>query len=547
MRRVLIVGGGSAGWMTAAYLNGALNDRGNAPTVKISLIESPDIPRISVGEATVPSIQHVLSVAGLDETEFMKAADATFKQSIRYQNWLHNDQSFYHHPFSRYRIQPIDRTGRAWLNSDRSIPFMETVSAQPVICDMARAPKMLGRWDMGAPLAYAYHMNAQKFADYLRDFSTARGVSHHLENVTGVEMRENGLIRSVTTDQDKAYEADFFVDCTGFRARLIGDTLGVGYEDYSQWLMCDQAVVGRIPYDQFYPGLIRPYTTATALSSGWAWDIPMQDQRSVGYVHSSQFISAEDAEREWRAYEGPHAKDIETRLIRFHVGQRQKAWQGNCLAIGLAGGFIEPLESTGLYLSDLGAVMLAEHFPYTDDMLETMAFRVNRVISNRYFEILDFINMHYCLSRRTDTAFWQEVQKPERITDRLKAKFEYWKLKPPSASDFQDQSFPAGAGQIDRVIPGCDPRSPVDTAGLWNHESYEAIMYGMHFCGEPLPPPSPEAPKTRVMPAIIERLRAAQVKLPPHDMWLQRVLGAPSFTSAGYEPPGWAPGRARPF
>ena len=135
MRRVLIVGGGSAGWMTAAYLNGALNDRGNAPTVKISLIESPDIPRISVGEATVPSIQHVLSVAGLDETEFMKAADATFKQSIRYQNWLHNDQSFYHHPFSRYRIQPIDRTGRAWLNSDRSVPFMETVSAQPVICD----------------------------------------------------------------------------------------------------------------------------------------------------------------------------------------------------------------------------------------------------------------------------------------------------------------------------------------------------------------------------------------------------------------------------
>ncbi|RIJ33060.1 tryptophan halogenase family protein [Henriciella mobilis] len=547
MRRVLIVGGGSAGWMTAAYLNGALNDRGNAPTVKISLIESPDIPRISVGEATVPSIQHVLSVAGLDETEFMKAADATFKQSIRYQNWLHNDQSFYHHPFSRYRIQPIDRTGRAWLNSDRSVPFMETVSAQPVICDMARAPKMLGRWDMGAPLAYAYHMNAQKFADYLRDFSTARGVSHYLENVTDVEMRENGLIKSVRTDRGNVHEADIFVDCTGFRARLIGETLGVGYEDYSRWLMCDQAVVGRIPYDQFYPGLIRPYTTATALSSGWAWDIPMQDQRSVGYVHSSHFISAEEAEREWRAYEGPHAKDIETRLIKFHVGQRQKAWQGNCLAIGLAGGFIEPLESTGLYLSDLGAVMLAEHFPYTDDMLEAMAFRVNRVISNRYFEILDFINMHYCLSRRTDTAFWQEVQKPERITDRLKAKFEYWKLKPPSASDFQDQSFPGGAGQIDRVVPGCDPRSPVDTAGLWNHESYEAIMYGMHFCGEPLAPPSTDAPKTRVMPAIIERLRAAQVKLPPHDMWLQRALGAPSFTSAGYEPPGWASGRARPY
>ncbi|MCR9078918.1 MAG: tryptophan 7-halogenase [Hyphomonadaceae bacterium] len=547
-RRILIVGGGSAGWMSAAYLNGALNQRGEKPTVDITLVESPDVPRISVGEATVPSIQHVLSVIGVDEVEFMKAADASYKQSIRYQNWLHNDQSFYHHPFSRYRVQPIDRSGPDWLQSDRSIPFMETVSAQPVICDLARAPRMLGRWDMGAPLSYAFHMNAQKFADYLRDFSTARGVNHQFANVTDVNVAESGSITSVTIDSGERLEADLFIDCTGFRAKLIGEALDVPYEDYSQWLMCDQALVARIPYEDYYPGLVRPYTTATALSSGWIWDIPQQDQRSIGYVHSSAFIDPESAERELRAYEGAHASDIDTRLIKFRVGQRSKAWHTNCIAIGLSGGFIEPLESTGLYLCDLAAVMLAEHFPYSDNMMEAMAFRFNRLIYNRYLEILDFINMHYCLSRRTDSAFWREVQKPERITDRLKAKFEYWKIKPPSASDFEDQFLPTFSSPVQTApATGTDSRSAVDTAGLWNHESYEAIMYGMHFCGAPLESPEASAPKPVVRSQIIERLKQAQTKLPPHELYLNRVLGMPEFRYSGYQPPGWAMDVAKPY
>jgi tryptophan halogenase len=546
-RRILIVGGGSAGWMTAAYLNGALNKRGSDPRVDIKLIESPDVPRISVGEATVPSIQHILSVIGINEADFMKAADASYKQSIRYQNWLFNDQSFYHHPFSRYRIQPIDRSGRDWLASDRSIPFMETVSAQPVICDMARAPRMIGPWDMGAPLSYAFHMNAQKFADYLRDFSIERGVSHQFANLTKVNVSETGMISSIEMDTGETCEADIFVDCTGFRAKLIGEALDVPYEDYSQWLMCDQALVARIPYEDYYPGLVRPYTTATALSSGWIWDIPQQDQRSIGYVHSSAFTDEATADQELRAYEGPHAKDIDARLIKFKVGQRSKAWQGNCIAIGLAGGFIEPLESTGLYLCDMAAVMLAEHFPETDDMMEAMSFRFNRLIYNRYLEILDFINMHYCLSRRTDTAFWREVQKPERITDRLKAKFEYWKIKPPSASDFEDQYLPGFSGALQASpVAGTDARTAIDTAGIWNHESYEAIMYGMHFCGAPLASPQDGADRPIVHPAIIERLKQAQKKLPPHEYYLHRVLGMPEFKYSGYQPPGWAEDVAKP-
>lgn len=535
--KLLIVGGGSAGWMTAAYLNGALNQLGQAPRVEICLLESPDIPRISVGEATIPSIRHLLAVCGIDEISFMRATDATFKQSIKYVNWVHKDNSFYHHPFTSMRVKPIDRAGDAWLKSDRSIPFMETCSAQPVLCELGLAPRMLGQWDMGAPLNYAFHMNAQKFADYLRDFSVARGVKHILANFQQVQMKSEGQIKSVVTDSAGEITADFFVDCTGFKSLLIEKALGVGYEDLSQWLLCDRAITMHVPYDTHYPGQVRPYTTATALSNGWVWDIPMQNQRSVGYVHSSAFIDIESAERELRAYQGTGTDALNTRVVNFKVGRRSQHWVGNCVAIGLSGGFIEPLESTGLYLSDLGAVLLAEHFPWRDDMFEQGAKRYNRIMQNRYYEVLDFINMHYCLTQRTDTEFWREVQKPERINARLAAKFEYWRNKPPSPQDYQDPAFFGGPNGLLNLDNFSLP--PVDTGELWNHESYECILYGMDFLrkesdlryGINRPPP-------QVHPAILMRLKMARQKIPPHAYWLQQALGMKEYKLTR-KPDGW--------
>ena len=533
MRRVVIVGGGSAGWMTAAYLNGSLNDKGKKKTVDITLVESPNIPRITVGEATIPSINHVLGVIGLDEATFMKATDATFKQSIKYTNWFKNDGSFYHHPFSRARQGPIDFSGRDWMKSQRDIPFMETVSAQPILCEMNLAPKMLGPWTMGPPLKYAFHMNAQKFADYLRDFSTERGVTHILADVKSAKV-DNGHITYVSLDGGHDIHGDIFIDCTGFKALLVGDALNVPYDDYKQWLLCDQALVASFDYKDTFPGHIRSYTTATAMRAGWIWDIPMQSRRSVGYVHSSAFTTADDVEKELYAYQDSDLKDIETRLIKFRTGQRRKAWSGNCIAIGLSGGFIEPLESTGLYLCDLAAVMLAEHFPYRDEDMSELAYRFNRIISNRYYEVLDFINMHYCLSQRTDSDFWNEVKKPEHITERLKAKLDYWKIKAPTMADFDDQSFMG----FDYNVPmdeDMDPRPPVDTAGLWNHESYEAILFGMGWregeFGSDLPP-------AKVFPFVLERLNQAPSKLPPHHIWLHHALGMPPW-KGNEVPQGW--------
>ncbi|MCB1844160.1 MAG: tryptophan 7-halogenase, partial [Halioglobus sp.] len=334
-RKVLIVGGGSTGWIAAAYLNAALNTDGRR-IADISLVESPDVPRVGVGEATIPNINHLLAVIGIDQNEFMRRVDGSFKQSIRFVDWLHGKGEFYHHPFTQQRPGPIDRAGELWLRSDRSIPFCDTVSAQPMICELGLSPVMLGPWDFGRPLVYAYHMNALKFADYLCELSTARGVSHYRDHVSNVELAGNGDIAAINTRDGLRLEADLYIDCTGFTALLAEKAQGIKWVDCSKWLLCDRAVTLHAPYEHHYPGYVRPYTTATALSNGWVWEIPLQDRRSIGYVHSSAFISEEDAEREVRRFEGSHAESLDSRLVQFKVGHREKPWAGNCIAAGLA-------------------------------------------------------------------------------------------------------------------------------------------------------------------------------------------------------------------
>jgi tryptophan halogenase len=522
-RRVLIVGGGSSGWMAAAYLNAVLNGEGQKP-VDISLIESPDVPRIGVGEATIPSINHILSAIGIDEFEFIKRVDGTYKQAIKYVNWLDGQGESYYHAFGRYRPSPVDSLSLDWLMSDRSIPYSETISAQPVICESRLAPKTFGHLNMGAGFKYAFHMNALKFADYLCEIATARGVHHYLDHVVDIEMAESGDIAAVQTKSGKRIEADLFIDCTGFAGLLIEKKLGVDWVDFSQYQLCDRALTIQVPYEHNYPGYIRPNTLATAASAGWIWEIPLQTRRAWGYVHAGDFVSEDDAEKELRAFVGPLADDFPVRLVPFKVGYRSKSWAKNCIAIGLSAGFIEPLESTGLYLSDLAVVMATEHFPYRDDMAP-LAYRFNRIMANRFHEILDFINMHYCLTRRTDTEFWREVQRP------VKAKLDFWRVKPPSFADFEDQYFP---GQPDIPLPSGglpgDHRSPVDTAGVFALSSYEPILYGMDFLkaecdlwfGTDRPP-------SQVPQRLVERLHMAQQKLPPHDVWLKRVVGMPDY------------------
>ena len=373
-------------------------------------------------------------------------------------------------------------------------------------------------------------MNALKFADLLCEIATSRGVVHHLDTMTDAERNDDGCILAVQTRGGLRLEADLFLDCTGFAALLTEKTLGVDWIDCSQWLINDRAVTISVPYENHYPGYVKPYTTAAALSSGWSWEIPLQTRRAFGYVHSSAFLDEDAAERELRAHIGASAADCDANTVRFKVGYRVKSWVGNCIAMGLAAGFVEPLESTGLYLSDLATVLLEKHFPYHDDMAP-LAWRYNRIMADRYLEILDFINLHYCLTQREDTPYWREIRRPERLHDRVRARLDFWRRKPPGFADFEDASFPGAPDDVlpDGGLPG-DHRAPVDTAGVFGQSSYEAILYGMDFLrdecdrwyGSNRPPSVP-------LDAIAQRLRLAEARLPAHAEWLQRVAGMADY------------------
>ena len=257
----------------------------------------------------------------------------------------------------------------------------------------------------------------------------------------------------------------------------------------------------------------------------------MQNRRAWGYVHSSAFVDEDAAERELRDFVGSFADDIPARLVPFKVGYRPKTWVRNCIAIGLSAGFVEPLESTGLYLSDLAAVMLTEHFPYHDDMAP-LAYRFNRIVTDRFLEILDFINMHYCLTRREDNEYWREVRRPERMHDRLRAKLDFWRHKPPSMADFEDASFPGepNAPLQSGGLPG-DHRAPVDTAGVFGLSSHEAILYGMDFLHDECDRwYGKDRPASQPLQLVKRRIELAREHLPKQDVWLQRVCGMPDYS-----------------
>ncbi len=501
-KRVLIVGGGTAGWITAAYMDAVLNSK-SRKVVDITLVESAAIGRIGVGEATVPTLRDTLRTIGVSETDVMKHCDATFKQAIKFVNWERNEGESYYHPFDRRQTGRFDRAGLKWLNSQGDKPFAEMVSIQPTLCDENYSPKLMeNNPEYTGPLAYAYHVDAEKLADYLRDVAVSRGVVHITDDVIDVSQSENGDIESVATRNHGKLEADLFVDCTGFAALMIGKTLDVEHIDYKQWLLCDSAVPMRVPYDAHDPSKRLPYTLSTALSSGWAWDINLADRRGTGYVFSSQFIDDESAIAELRAFEGEHAKELDARVLRFRVGRRARCWERNCVAIGLSSGFIEPLESTGIYLIELQAAMLCEHFPFAGrdgDVMQPLADRFNDIIQQRYEEILDLIVLHYCLTKRNDTAFWREVQKTEHIHERLQQRLALWQQKLPSSADCRD------------------------SLQLFSHHTFEYIMYGMNFMRD-------RSGVTERLPAeipadISRALQTARAKLPNHDVWLQAKLG----------------------
>jgi tryptophan halogenase len=494
--KVVIVGGGSAGWITAALLDAGLNGKsGSKKAVEITLIESAKIGRIGVGEATIPTMRRTLQRIGVSEAQFMNAADASFKQAIKFVNWAENDGHSYIHPFDRIGAAGRDLRGLKWLQSDRSLPFSSTVSVQPVLALEGLAPKSLDQKDYEGVVSYAYHMDAEKFAGFLCDLCVGRGVQHILDDVTGAEVTARGDIVSVSTAEGQAIAGDLFIDCTGFARRLIGDVMGGTFEDFGEWLLCDRAAAAQIPTPKTDD--IRPYTTSTGLSAGWCWDIGLSTRRGVGYVYSSAFLSEDEAEAELRAFQKV-PDDIPVRHLKFNSGKMKEQWIRNCVSIGLSAGFLEPLESTGLFMVEEGVDYLLELLPRFGEM-EASAEIFNRKMTKRYEECLDFINLHYCLTQRRDTAFWREVAKPERKTPSLAHQLDNWDRKPPSRLDF------------------------TDSTQLFSYVNYEYILYGMNWAPRPLMSP-PDGAKPLKMKGMLAAVEKGRETLDDHRQFLAKFI-----------------------
>ena len=400
IRSIVIAGGGTAGWMTAAALSAVL------PThlCTITLVESDEIGVVGVGEATIPPIELFNRLANVDGCEFVRETGATFKLGIEFVNWRTGSDRYFH-PFGRYG----DDFGAApfhqhWLRAhalgDPTPIDHYSLSAQAAYSAKFRLPEANAS-SVYSTLAFAYHFDAIRYGKYLRSLAQSRGVIRREGKIVEVETHsESGFVQSLRLEDGGTVEGELFVDCTGFRALLIGETLGVPYEDWSRYLPCNRALAaGTDTVD-----LDTPYTRATAHSAGWQWRIPLQHRVGNGVVFCDSFWTEEEAAKVLTDnMDGRMLGD--PRPIRFETGRRERFWEKNCIAVGLSAGFLEPLESTSIHLIQTSIMRLLGFFPERsfDPLLVN---EYNRYTTNEYDRTRDFLVLHYHATQRSDSEFW---------------------------------------------------------------------------------------------------------------------------------------------
>ncbi|WP_414829246.1 tryptophan halogenase family protein [Alteromonas sp. H39] len=416
LQHILILGGGSAGWMTAAALGKVLDTSKTA----VTLVESDDIGTVGVGEATIPQLMLYNDLIGLDEDEFVRETGGTFKLGIQFTDWDKIGSKYFHAfgelgknmegvHFYQYWLR-MQQQGLAGDLDDYSL------ASQACLQKKFMRPIDAGNSPL-SKIAYAFHFDAGLYARYLRKLAEGWGVKRIEGKVDTVQQHENGDIASVTLENGDALEADFFIDCSGFRALLIEQTLNAGFDDWQHWLPCDRAVtVGTARNDEPWP-----FTRAAAQQAGWQWRIPLQHRTGNGHVYSSKFMSDDDALDILKSnLDGDMLG--EPRLIKFRTGMRRKSWSHNCLAVGLSSGFMEPLESTSLHLIQVAISKFFSFFPHQGQSQQDVD-EFNRQMCFEYEAIRDFLILHYHATSRTDTPFWRYCKTMD-IPDELQRKMD---------------------------------------------------------------------------------------------------------------------------
>ena len=459
IKSILVVGGGTAGWLTAARIAAMHNASAGPAVIQVSLIESDKISPINVGEGTWPTMRETLQAIGISETDFIKQCSASFKQGAQFINWVDNKPNdFYYHPlvlpvnFANIDLAPF------WQHDDMQPKnsFSNAVCYQEALCQQNLAPKLITSPEYGAVANYAYHLDSAKFAHFLKEHCTKKlGIKHIIDEVVQINSHENGDISSVSTKKHADIAADLFIDCTGTRSLLLGQHYKVPFIKVDEVLFCDSALALQVPYDN-EDSEIASHTLSTAQDAGWIWDIGLPTRRGVGYVYSKSHQSEEQAIARLAKYVGDKFSDCDLRKIPINAGHYKVFWQNNCVAVGLSSGFLEPLEASSLMLVEMSAKMIAEQLPANRETMAIVAKRFNETFNYRWQRIIDFLKLHYLLSKREE-AFWQDNRQLSSVPASLQELMALWQHRSPADFDFShaNEVFPAA--------------------------SYQYILYGMGF------------------------------------------------------------------
>lgn len=454
-RKIVIVGAGTAGWLSAGLLAARRRPTGE-PYFSVTVIEPPDLAPIGVGEGTWPTMRATLKAIGAQESDFLAACNVSLKQGSKFVNWSQNRGESYYHPFEA----PLKISGQAasdlWLTQADKTSFSQFASCQEHICERHLAPKLLTSPEFAGVLNYGYHFDSLGFAKFLHHHCEhVLGVKTIPDRMTGIIGKENGNISAIETSGHGCIDGDFFVDCTGFSALLLKQHYGAKFLPLTHILKNNRAVTARVPYSSNCP--IQSTTVATAQSAGWIWDVSLATRRGIGYVHSSEHISTDAATAALIAYideSGGDTSDLSVSELSFTCGHLDRFWINNCAAIGLSAGFIEPLEASSIMLTEIAARYLSEALIEDFENLAIGASEFNRKITKHWADITAFLKLHYVLTERTE-PYWQAMTDPLSIPDDLGTQLDAWRREGLSRPD------------------------DTNALSLFPHESYQYIWHGM--------------------------------------------------------------------
>ncbi len=483
IEKIVIVGGGSAGWLTASILASRFKSRSSSigkqsadidgvTNPRVVLIESPDVATVGVGEGTWPSMRATLQEIGVSETNFMRECDVSLKQGTRFNNWMTGGEEHYYHPFSLPNSFHQLNLADYWPHISGTDSFANAVSPQATLCDMGLSAKQISTPEYAFAVNYGYHLNAGKFADFLHRHCTEHlGVEYITDHVDDVNSGENGDIQSLLLRERGDLPADLFIDCSGFSALLIGKHFEIEQHSLADVLFNDRAIAVQVPYTETQA--IQSTTHSTAQSAGWIWDIGLSSRRGVGHVYSSRHQSDEFAEDELMRYlrqsmagspsaeRDPIIDDVKLKKLSFEPAYCKQPWVNNCIAIGLSAGFVEPLEASALVLIETAAKALAKDLPQSPEHAMILRQRFNKKMLRHWSQIIDFLKLHYVLSQRSDSEYWQAHRSPESIPKSLKDALVMWRYRAPWVED----------------TPMIDE--------LFSAASFQYVLFGMGFNHEP--------------------------------------------------------------